>query len=125
MKELKQIGWIHFYPSENSDTIFSIITDICKGLESYVSGIRCESNYGEIEFKYSFGAEHYSIKCGFNKHHMLLMDRYQPLENFKHPTLLDAPEYILAIHEEQQIFILHNKVLSNIKLAFLKTNSKK
>ncbi|MDP1109274.1 hypothetical protein, partial [Klebsiella pneumoniae] len=66
MKELKQIGWIHFYPSENSDTIFSIITDICKGLESYVSGIRCESNYGEIEFKYSFGAEHYSIKCGFN-----------------------------------------------------------
>lgn len=127
MKELKQIGYVHFYVPDDSETISSIIYGICNNLEQYVSAVRCEKNYGELEFKASPYDSHYSIKCGFNNHHMLLMDTYKPTNHFKYSgvSLFDFSKYNLALHQEQQISILHNKVISNIKNTFTKINSKK
>lgn len=127
MKQLKQIGYVHFYITDDSSEIYYIVENICQNLEQYVSAVRCEKNYADIEFKYSPYASHYSIKCGFNKHHMLLMDTYHPLEHVKPYGIpfTDWQRYDDALHESQQISILQNKVLKNIKSAFLKANTKK
>ena len=127
MKELKQIGYVHFYITDECFEIYSIVEDLCKGLEQYVSAVRCQKDYADIEFKYSPYVTHYSIKCGFNKHHMLLMDTYHPLEHVKSYGIpfVDWQRYDDALHESQQISILQNKVLKNIKCAFLKANTKK
>lgn len=126
MKELKQIGCVHFYVPDDSEEIFSIINGICKDLSQFVSAVRCERFYGEVEFKYSFSAFHYSIKCSFNKHHMLLMDIYDPIKNIKPygVPFIDWQKYNDALYETQQISILQNKVLKNVKATFTKINSK-
>lgn len=127
MKELKQIGYVHFYVPDEAETIFSVITEICKGIEQYVSAVRCERNYGEIEFKYSPYISHYSVKCGFNTHHLLLMDTYHPSHHIKFSGIgiLDIQNYNSALQEEQQISPLYNKIQSHIKVAFTHINSQK
>lgn len=127
MKELKQIGYVHFYVPDGADDIFSIISKTCNGIEQYVSAIRCEKNYGEIEFKYSPYVSHYSVKCGFNNHHLLLMDTYHPSNHVKFCGIgiLDSQKYNFALHEEQMISPLYNKIHSHITAAFTHINSKK
>ena len=127
MKELNQIGYVHFYVPDGADNIFSVITEICNGIEQYVSAVRCERNYGEIEFKYSPYVSHYSVKCGFNDHHLLLMDTYHPSHHIKFSGIgiIDSQRYNSALQEEQQISPLYNKIQSHIKVAFTHINSKK
>lgn len=126
MKELKQIGYVHFYVPKEAESIFMLITEICKGIEQYVSAVRCEKNYGEIEFKYSPYVSHYSVKCGFNNHHVLLMDVYHPSHHIKFSGIgiFDFSKYNSALYDEHQISILHNKIIKNIKIAFTNTNQK-
>ncbi len=127
MKELKQIGCVHFYVPDNATEMFALIEDICKGLGQYVSAVRCENDYGDIEFKYTFATSHYSVKCGFNKHHILLLDKYHPSSHVKFSGVpfIDSQRYNDSLYEEQQISVLFNKVYRNIQNAFIKVNSKK
>lgn len=127
MKSLKKIGYVHFYVPDDAGDIFPVITEICNGIEQFVSAIRCEKNYAEIEFKYSPLVTHYSVKCGFNTHHVLSMDTYNPTKHIKFSGfgIIDSQRYNFALHEQHQIHILQNKVLSHIKVAFTHFNNKK
>ncbi len=127
MKELKQIGYVHFYVPESANDIFSVITKICNGIERYVSAVRCENDYGEIQFKYSPYVSHYSVMCRFNKHHLLLVDTYNPTNHIKFSgiEILDLQKYNAALYEEQQISCLYNKIHSHIAIAFTQINIKK
>ena len=126
MKELKQVGAVHFYVPSDASRIFEIVSGICNSLGQYVSAVRCERNFGDLEFKYSPGASHYSVKCSFNEHHLLLMDVYRPSSHIKFSGIgiFDYSQYTLSLYEEQQISILHNKILKNIQSTFTSINRK-
>lgn len=127
MKSLEKIGYVHFYVPAGADDMFTVITEVCNGIEQFVSAVRCENNFAEIEFKYSPLLSHYSVKCSFNKYHVLSMDTYNPTKNVKLSGfgVIDSQRYNFALHEQHQIHILQNKILSHIKVAFTHINNKK
>lgn len=127
MKELKQIGYVHFYTSSESQEIYEMILDICSGIEQYVSAIRCNKSIGEIEFKYSPYADNYSVKCVFDKYKILLLDTYHPQNHIKFSGvgLIDMQRYNEAIRQNQLISVLFNKVHRSLTYTFTKFNGKR
>ena len=120
MKVLKQIGNIQFYVSEESQKIYAIIQELCKGLEKYVSNVYCYKDVGAIEFKYSPNINCYSVRCDFCKHCVLGWNIHNPIsfKNFTGIPHLDLQNYQKSIAEKREVTILYNKVHANASHVF-------